>query len=347
MPEEDVEDDDIENADEEMNIDKMERDGEIEKELKEIYLEDGEMPDFKNFEIRHERKVKTFLVGLVVFFALLAVSAWAGFFILKPYERFGGKGVQFDIRGPTQVISGKETNLEITYTNKEDVPLGEASITLFTAPGFFLKESNPSQEEDGTWKIGSVEKGASGKIELKGIIIGEKDSNFTLTGALDYRPANFNSEFEKVANYTALVESTILDIEVTRVSDVELGKEIEFTVKYKNLSTEKAEKIAINPIFSEKFNFIFAEPARDKNGRWIFEELKPEEEGEIKIKGIYSSTVSGDIAEKFQIGFIVAEDKFISQKEAIAPVRILKSEIIESPVDIEFMDGQKAQSTGT
>jgi hypothetical protein len=326
---EEILEEDIDETDEEgINNDGREEEGEVEKELKDIYSKDGEMPDLKNFETRHDKKVKTFLVGMVVFFALLAVSAWAGFFILKPYERFGGKSVQFEITGPEQVVSGTETVLEISYINKEDVPLGEASITLFTTPGFFLKESNPPQGEKGAWELGSIEKGASGKIEIKGIIIGEKDSKFTLTGTLNYRPANFNSEFEKVANYVAKIESTVLDIEASGPADAEPGKEMEFIVKYKNLSTENAEKVAINPVFSEKFNFVSAEPAPDKKGRWVFAELKAEEEGEIKIKGIYSSEASGDIAEKFQIGFIVTGDKFISQKESIVPVRISKSDLI-------------------
>jgi hypothetical protein len=303
-------------------------DEETEKELKKIYEKDGKMPDFKNFEIKRERKIKTFLIGMVVFFALLAVSAWAGFFILKPYERFGGKSVKFEIKGPEVVVSGAETILEISYTNKEDVPLGEADITLFTTPGFILKESNPPQGENGVWNLGAIEKGESGKIELKGIIVGEKDSEFVLTGALNYRPANFNSEFEKVANYSALVKSIILDIEATGATDAEPGKEIEFIVKYKNLSTERVEKIAVNPVFSEKFNFVFAEPVPDKKGRWFFDELKPEEEGEIKIKGVYSSEASGDIAEKFQIGFMISEDKFILQKESVVPVRISRSDLI-------------------
>lgn len=310
---------------EDISEENIERDEKIERELKEIYSEDGEMPDFKNFEIRREKKIRTLLVGMVVFFALLAASAWAGFFILKPYERFGGKSVQFEIKGQNKVISGKETDIEITYINQEDVPLGAASITLFTTPGFFLKESNPPQGEDGNWEIGSVEKGASGKIELKGIIIGEKDANFTLAGALNYRPANFNSEFEKIASYSALIESTILDIEATGATSAETGKEIEFTVKYKNLSTETIDDIAINSVFSKNFNFFSSEPAPNARGRWIFEEFKPEEEGEIKIKGLYSPDASGDIAEKFQIGFIVAEDKFISQKESFIPVSIIKS----------------------
>lgn len=317
---------------------------EMEKELKEIYSENGEMPDLKIFQTKHDRKVKTFLVGMAVFFALLAVSAWAGFFILKPYERFGGKSVKFEIEGPRQAVSGIETILEISYANKEDVPLGEASITLFAAPGFLLKESNPPQSTKGNWELGSIGKDASGKIEIKGIIIGEKDSDFTLTGTFNYRPANFNSEFEKVFNYTTRIESTILDIEASGASDAETGKEVEFIVKYKNLSSEKADNIAISPVFSEKFNFVSAEPSPDKKGRWIFSELKAEEEGEIKIKGIYSSEASGDIAEKFQIGFMVEKDKFILQKESIMPVKIFKSELT---IPVEFFDDAKIQSTGT
>ncbi len=41
---------------------KLNRDEEIEKELTEIYSKNGKMPDFKNFQIKHDRKIKTVLV---------------------------------------------------------------------------------------------------------------------------------------------------------------------------------------------------------------------------------------------------------------------------------------------
>ncbi|MEA3272065.1 MAG: hypothetical protein U9P90_00180 [Patescibacteria group bacterium] len=309
---------------------KLKQDKEIEQELRRIYTKDGKMPNFKKFEHMRGSRTKLLLIGLVAFFAVLAVSAWAGFFILKPYEKFGGKGVQFKIEGPKKIASGKEIEIELHYFNNEGVPLAESSINLLLTPGFVIKESNPEQTEPGEWNLGSLEKGEKGKIEVKGIIVGGKDDKATLTGYMTYKPANFNSDFEKVASYTADIESTVLGIEADGASEVAPGEEIEYTIRYRNLADEEIQDIAVNPVLPEEFIFATSTPPQNKSKMWFFEKLSPEEEGEIKLKGVYSSEASGNIEQLFQVGFIITGDKFVLQEETEVPLEITKSDLVLS-----------------
>lgn len=307
---------------------RVKQDKEIEKELRRIYMKDGKMPNFSKFEHEKGNRSKLLLIGLIVFFAVLAVSAWAGFFILKPYEKFGGKGVQFKIEGPKKITSGKATKLELTYLNNEGVPLGEATISMLLTPGFSIKESNPEQTESGVWNLGSLEKGEKGKIEITGIIIGEEEDKATLTGSLIYRPANFSSEFEKIASYTADIDETVLGIEAESVDEAAPGEEIEYTIKYKNLADEEIQNVAINPALPEEFIFATSTPPQNKSKMWFFEKLEPEEEGEIKFKGYYSSEISGKINQIFQAGFVIQGDRFVPQNEIEIPLLIEKSDLV-------------------
>ncbi|NQU83623.1 MAG: hypothetical protein HQ536_02835 [Parcubacteria group bacterium] len=304
------------------------QDQQIERELRKIYMKDGKMPNFTKFDHEKKGRPKVFLIGIIAFLAVLAISAWAGFFILKPYEKFGGKGVQFKIEGPKKITSGKEIDLELHYLNNEGVPLGEASISLLLTPGFVIKESNPEQIKPGEWNLGSLEKGEEGKIEIKGVIVGGKDDKATLTGSLMYRPANFNSEFEKVASYTAKIDATVLGIEAKSISEAAPGEEIEYIIKYRNLSAEEIQDIAINPALPEEFIFATSTPERNKRKMWYFEKLEPEEEGEIILKGSYSSEISGGIEQEFQAGFVIVGDKFVAQEEVKIPLTITKSDLI-------------------
>lgn len=313
---------------EKIEIKRAKQNREIEQELRKIYMKDGKLPNFQKFDHEKKSKKKLFLIGMIAFFAVLAVSAWAGFFILKPYERFGGKGVRFEIEGPKKIISGKASDITLSYFNNEGVPLAEASVNLLLTPGYIIKESSPEQTEPGVWNLGSLEKGEKGKINVKIIFIGEEDDKATLTGSMNYRPANFNSEFEKIASYTGTINEIILGIEAEGAIEAEPGEEIEYKIIYKNLSDEEIFNVAVNPVLPEQFIFATSTPAPNKGKIWYFEKLAPEAEGEIILKGSYSSEISGEINQKFEVGFVIDENTFVAQEDVEIPLTILKSDLI-------------------
>src|SRR5690606_13021102 len=75
-----------------------------------IYRETGEsnLEMTRLVQVRHST-IKKVLVGMTVFFAVLAAVSWAGVLFFSPGRTvgFGGEGVAVNIEGPSEVKSGE------------------------------------------------------------------------------------------------------------------------------------------------------------------------------------------------------------------------------------------------
>ncbi len=298
----------------------------VDKILRDIYTRRGKLPNFDSIEIKKEKRTKKFLILLIVFFASLAAAAWAGFFIFKPYAKFGGKGVKFEIRGPEQIVSGGESNLDIQIINSSDVPLAESSVFLMLPQEFSLIKSDPAPQTANTWVLGTLEPGGKHQIKLKGAVIKEIGGEFLLNATLTYKPANFNSDFQNVASFKAGVSSSILETAIETAAEHSVGDEAVFKIKYRNLSEVEAASAAIKVILPEHFIFVTStKPFSDKE-EVLIEKLGPNSEGGFEIYGTFSTAANESEKLVSQISFI-RKDNFILQHQSEISLALIGSDL--------------------
>ncbi len=303
----------------------------ITKELINIYKgEDGKIPDMSKIEHKKRSKVKFILISLVVFFALLAGISWLGFFIFAP-QKFSGEGVKLEIDAPGEIAGGEEVTLSIKYENNENVPLGHAEIEVRYPEGFILKEAKPqaANSQNNLWLLGSLSPGEKGEIEVIGQVFGEINTSKILQAVMTYKPADFNSDFQKVVQATIEIKNSYLEISVEGPEKALVNDKIIYKVKYKNISQTSFENLKIKAQYPENFVFDSAKPEslKEDNSVWLIESLSPEEEREIEITGAFVGDVEGSKELKMQIGFI-ADDKFNLQKESSFSLEVIKGEAL-------------------
>jgi len=300
----------------------------IEKELINIYKDvDGKIPDMSKIEHKKRSKTKLVLVGLVIFFAFLAGLSWLGFFIFKP-GKFSGEGVKLEITSPKEAAGGEEVTYLIKYDNGEGVPLGQAEINLRYPEKFIFKEANPQPaNSENLWSLGSISAGGTGQIEIKGQLFGEINSSQTLQAVLTYKPADFNSDFQKVAQAMIEIKNSFLEISIENPEKVLVNDKISYKVKYKNNSAAPFQNIKIKVLYPENFVFDSAKPENEKedNASWLVSNLDSGAEGEIEVLGSFIGDIEGNKEFKMQIGFIL-DDNFYLQKEISAAVEVIKGE---------------------
>ncbi len=82
--------------------------------------------------------------------------------------------ITFDFRPPSNVDSGKEFSFDINFFSKIDYPLTNLIIKAEYPSGFNFKSSRPGPSfDDSEWKLGVLNKGEGGRIEVSGEFSGE------------------------------------------------------------------------------------------------------------------------------------------------------------------------------
>lgn len=303
---------------------------EIEKELREIYEDqEGEPQDMSKIYHKKRSGVKRFIVGTLVFFVCAAALSWAGFFFFGRGRAFTGENVKLEISSPDIVAGGNKVEYVIKYENNETVPLGQAEISVRLPEDFAQSDADPiSSGENNVWRVGSIAAGKSGEIKIRGTLFGAEETLQTLQVVLTYKPADFNSEFQKVATAVTKIKSSLLDISLSGPERVLTNKETVFKIKYKNTGEENLQGIKISVIAPTGFSFKENE-GKEEISSWEVIEAVAGEEKEIDFWGSFGPAAEGEKELKVQIGFMKG-DKFYLQKENSFKTNVLTGAILST-----------------
>lgn len=300
---------------------------EIEKELKEIYKDqDGKIPDMSKIYHKKKNRVKRFMVGTIIFFVFAAALSWAGFFFFGR-QAFSGEEIVLKITAPQTAAGGETILYTIRYENDEQVPLGQAELEVRLPNNFSLNDEEPaSSDGKNVWQIGSIAAGGSGEIKIRGSLYGAEGSAETLQAVLTYKPADFNSEFQKVATAVTKMQGSFLDAEMAGPERILANKETAFKIKYKNIGEELLQNIKIFVVAPEDFSFKERRGEKEVNS-WGISEAAPNEEKEVAFFGSFGLSAEGEREFKVQIGF-ASGDKFYLQKENSFKTNVLVGAVL-------------------
>lgn len=274
------------------------------------------------------------LITLVVFFGMLAAVSWAGFFFFSPStDRFSGEGVTVAVEGPREVKGGELVRYVVRYENGEDVALGTASLELRLPKEFLVTAFEPSAESP-TWQLGSIGPGKSGMVTVDGILLAPLDRELDLQAILTYRPANFNSEFQKVETSVLKVTESVLGLEVVGSPKVLPGDSVTFTLNYQNASENAFDDLRVRAVFPENFIMESAEPAviDPDVTEWRIEHLDAKAQGAVTVTGSFASDAKGRITFPVEIGFVDEQDEFRLQKRAEFATDVLEGDLVTTLV---------------
>lgn len=301
---------------------------EIEKSLREIYENPEVASDSINVFDHGPSRGRWSLLWAALVFSLLLGAAWAGFFIFRPPEKFAGDGIELKIEASSDLTTGAEEEIVITYKNNESVPLGAVDISTAYPKSFSLKSTDPEVPTPNSWKIGSLPKGVEGKITLRGTVLAAKGESITFQAYFNYKPANFNSEFQKVATVTMPVTNSLLGVVIEGPDKANPGEEVQYKIRYKNNSDEEVKGAEVRVDYAPNFFPTTAVPATSVGeGSWVLGTLAPKKEGEIKIIGKFSGSAEGQRETVATVGLVREGGEWLANELAVSSVEIVKSEL--------------------
>ncbi|MBI4132996.1 hypothetical protein HY478_00110 [Candidatus Uhrbacteria bacterium] len=287
--------------------------------LKNIYEEEGEVPDLTRLE-RRRRNPRVILIGLIIFFAVLALAAWAGFFIFKPYGRFEGKGAELAIRGPDEPKAGDPVRYEFTYRNTERVALAALELRLVIPKEFNILEATPlPTDEPATWTLGGLPRGGSGAITIRGYFLGPGEGTSAFQSIATYRPANFNADFQTIVTKQIALHGTVLDATIAGPHEVAPGETGEYIYTLKNTGGEPLSDLEMVLEAPDTFLFDEAEPVSvdERGGRWTVATLEPGTETTVKVRGSFAATARGMLEVGMSVGVRAGDERLVHRRDTI------------------------------
>lgn len=311
------------------DIEKQQHAEELGKELKSIYADqEGKLPDFTRLDGKPGSRLKSAIFGVVATLAILGGVTWAGLIFFSRTSGFTGENVELTVVTEEKFAAGAERDVIVRYRNNERIPLARADVEFRAPEGFEIVGSEPSSLEEGSWSVGSVAPGAVGEVKIRGYVREALDAALTFEAKLNYRPADFNADFQKVASHTVVVTESVLALKGSGPEQMTPGDEIAFVYEYENLSESALEDVrfVIDPL--EGFIFASAEPKADEDValRWTLAKIEPKAKGTITVKGTFSATSRGPKALTARMGF--ADDQgVVTIARGEADTDVLKSNL--------------------
>lgn len=317
----------------------------VQKGLMNIYSnKDGSLPDISHLDVSRKNRWSIYLMTTLILAILLAGIFWLGSLLLNPNSTSSKKSIELVFDGQQNIASGDEVIYVLSYKNLEKVPLHDVELILRYPDGFKFISATPESDNEfnTTWTLGQIQSNQSGKIEVKGKLIGEVGSISTINATASYRPDNFSSTFKETVSFNSQITTSILEIDIEGEQNILPEKKISYKIKYKNNSEQDLENIRV--IVEYPKNFIFQEStpkstqneedARNLNNQWLIDNLSKKQEGEIEIIGGYIIDENQNLANfKVQIGFFDEEtNEFSLQQE-----KTISTEIIQTNLSLDLI----------
>lgn len=303
--------------------------------LHNIYASPDKTHSLKSSE--HNKKSSYPWMWIVfISFTLLAGLAWLGFFLFNPSSKFSDNEVTFKIDAPKQVVAGVPATFTLTYTNNLKTPLASANLFIKYPDGFeFIKaEPESTDNEHREWSLGALGAKTSRTITLEGALWGNKDEVATLRGFFNYRPANFNADFQKVATVDVIFGQSPLEITLSGDGSAHIGDTLTYTISIKNPDNKPFENGIVAIAFPQGFVLQNTTPPTSKDqNTWILKTLAPGETETIVFKGNFVSTASVE-SKTFALSQLVARGnkKYTEQTLALATKLEAATNVLELKV---------------
>lgn len=300
------------------------------KDLKRIYSDaDGQLPDFTRLDGKQSSRLRSLLIGALFAGLVMASAVWAGVFYFSKTSGFRGDAVKLSIETTDALTAGGQADVTVRYRNDERVPLAQAAIELKVPQGFEVVGSDPGANKDGGWTIGAIAAGGEGSITIHGIVRRELDAALTFETTLNYKPADFNSAFQKAASHTVVVKDSVLSLKGAGPEQLTPGDDIAFVFEYENVSDQALENVRLTADAPDGFIFDASDPASDPDValRWTFHKLAPRAKGAVTVKGTFSATSRGPKSMNARMGLVDERETVIAMAQAEARTEVLKSNL--------------------
>lgn len=256
--------------------------------------ENGKIPDMKHFQ---RRKGIGWWKFFGVFFFLLALGL-TGIIISQNFvpSGFSDEVAVVSLDGAKQVKIGEEVTFTLRYTNNDRSAFSQSNIEVRYPEAFQFVSANvsPTNDAKNKWDLGTIEKGQSGEIEIKGKFFGNVGEKQSFRIFFNYLPANFSSSFQKVVTQEIELAPVPYTLSLKGSEKIQAGAETELVINFSSEDRPLLQNMKIIFDGGDKFSKRSANPEADAPSSLEWTVGNEEKQKEIRLKGVFASESGQD-----------------------------------------------------
>ena len=233
------------------------------------------------------------LVASIVFF--LAALAFFGY-----YFTFGGgalsaspNNIGIVVSGPVQVASGEPTQLQITVTNRNRVPLQYADLVITYPSGTRSPVDLSTDLASQRISLGTIESGGQRQGTVSAVFAGSGGVAANVKVDLEYRIEGSSAIFVASSEYVTTFSSSALSVSVEGNVETVSGQPVEFIVTVSSNAAAPVRDVLLSINSPFGFTFVTATPKPSSSGLWELGDIAPGAQRQIVVRGILTGE-SGD-----------------------------------------------------
>ncbi len=225
---------------------------------------------------------KYFKIGGIALAGLLVILA--GLFIWRWLTSFDQAKVGLEIIGAENLVSGEKVVYKVRYENNTRLELKNLKL-VFYYPEDSLPEENENLVE--VRPAANLLPGEAGEAEFPARLIGQKNAVKVAKAKLAYQAGGIESVFERRAEFSAKITSVPLVLAFDLPEKVVNGQSFDFSIRAINQSEVAFNDLRLRLDYPAGLNLESAQPTPfEDDNIWIFNQLLPDQEKEIHLKGI-------------------------------------------------------------
>ncbi len=214
---------------------------------------------------------------------------------------------------------GEEIEYTVKYKNNGNFALENPKL-IFELPENSLTEDSKTRFEQ---NLKDIYPGDENLIKFKGRLLGKEGDLKTAKAWLSYRPHNLSARYESQTTFTTKIDQVPVTLKYDLPSKIERGKEISYSINYFSNVDYPLENLSIKIEPLQGFNFQSADPISLDNSEWKLAILNKGQGGRIKIKGVISTDLGGNLNFSAKMG-MWQDGVFIVVKEANQEIQTIQ-----------------------
>lgn len=297
-----------------------------------------ETPDAKkslaSLERGRRRTWMAVLIAVGAFLATLAAAAWIGFWWWTGNQETDG--LQIAIDGPEEVLLGQETIYQIHWENTSRDPIAAVELRVVFPNDFAIASIEPQPTTTAasgaafTSRLGSQAAGAEGSIEVRGTFSGSLGTQSAIQVIATYRPATFNSDFEKLVTLPLTYTDSVLEGALVLPPKVLPGDQVELVYVVTNNGEVPLEGLEARITLPEGFVRDVEDTSQPLEGRIArrpFPVIEAGASSSVSVVGTFSASTRGDVAVHAEAGYVSSEGSFGAAEQTDGILSVLAGDL--------------------
>jgi len=240
-------------------------------------------------------KLLKILIGTALATALFAIL-FIVYQFFNPFAKPSDKNILIDFEVPVGATPGVATDVLVTVTNQNKVPLQGTTMTLNFPDGTRDALDTTKELREVKNDLGAIAPGAVTQFRTQAIFLGEENTDKEVRARLDFRFEGINSVFTKEVARTMHLLASPLNLTVDVLKEINSGQLVEFAVRIASNAVIPLDNVFVKIQYPVGFTYVDADVKPIfGNTVWKVGRMEQGATFALRVKGILTGE---DTAEK-------------------------------------------------